>query len=68
MKIYKERIQKKINEDLKKLKENEKKISEMLDGIQVNQWILLTPENKSKDFIAYCNKKRKRLFQSQYRI
>jgi len=59
MKLYKQKIQKKIREDLKKLKDNEKEISSLMDDIVVNQWVLLTPENKSKDLITYCNKKKK---------
>lgn len=59
MKVYKQKIQKKIREDLKKLKDNEKEIAKLMDDIVVNQWVLLTPENKSKDLIAYCNKKKK---------
>jgi len=59
MKVYKQKIQKKIREDLKKLKDNEKEIAKLMDDIVVSQWVLLTPENKSKDLIAYCNKKKK---------
>jgi len=59
MKEYKKRIQNKINEDLNKLKENESEILKLLDGIVIDQWVLLTPENKSKDLINYCNKKKK---------
>lgn len=59
MKVYKQKIQKKIRGDLKKLKGNETEISKLMDDIVVNQWVLLTPENKSKDLIAYCNKKKK---------
>tara|TARA_R110002096_G_scaffold282317_1_gene476332 strand:- start:195 stop:1100 length:906 start_codon:yes stop_codon:yes gene_type:complete len=59
MKIYKQKIQKKIREDLKKLKDNEKEIAKLMDDIVVNQWVLLTPENKSKELITYCNKKKK---------
>lgn len=56
---YKKKIKKKINDDLKKLKQYETEINKMLDGIVVKQWVLLTQENKSKDLIAYCNKKKK---------
>lgn len=56
---YKTKIQKKIREDLKKLKKNEKAIAALLDDIVVNQWVLIIPELKSKDLIAYCNKKKK---------
>ncbi len=59
MKQYKKRIQNKIHSDLKKLKENEAEIEKLLDNIVIHQWVLLTPENKSKDLIPYCNKKRK---------
>lgn len=56
---YKTKIQNKIREDLKKLKKNEKAIAALLDDIVVNQWVLIIPELKSKDLIAYCNKKKK---------
>lgn len=59
MAVYKRRIQKKINDDLKKLKDNEQEILKILDDIKINQWILLTPEFKSKDLLVYCNKKKK---------
>lgn len=59
MKTYKQKIQTKINDDLNKLKQHEKEIDKMLDGIVVKQWILLTQQNKSKDLIAYCNKQKK---------
>ena len=56
---YKKKIQKKINDDLKKLKEYEDGIGKMLGDIKVKQWVLLTQELKSKDLITYCNKKKK---------
>ncbi|MCY1212668.1 hypothetical protein D9M68_282240 [compost metagenome] len=59
MSAYKKRIQKKINDDLNKLKDNEQEILKILDDVRINQWVLLTPENKSKDLITYCNKKKK---------
>jgi len=59
MKEYKKRIQKKIRDDLKKLKTNEVEIAALLDDIIIDQWVLLTPENKSKDLIPYCHKKKK---------
>lgn len=59
MKAYKKKIQKKINDDLKKLKEYEQGIGQMLGDIKVKQWVLLTQELKSKDLLAYCNKKKK---------
>lgn len=58
MATYKKKIQNKINDDLNKLKLYEKEIDKMLDGIVVKQWVLLTQQNKSKDLIAYCNKKK----------
>jgi hypothetical protein len=59
MASYKKKIQKKIREDLKKLKTNEIKIAKMIDDVTVHQWVLLTPEFKSKDLIGYCNTKKK---------
>ena len=59
MKRYKQKIQKKINDDLKKLKEYEQGIGAMLGDIKINQWVLLTQELKSKDLLTYCNKKKK---------
>ena len=61
MATYKKKVQKKIREDLKKLKKNESGIVELLDDIVVNQWVLIIPEIKSKDLIKYCNKKKKEL-------
>ncbi|WP_342805838.1 hypothetical protein [Alteromonas sp. M12] len=59
MKKYKQKIQKKINDDLKKLKEYEQGIGQILGDIKIKQWVLLTQELKSKDLLAYCNKKKK---------
>lgn len=56
---YKEKIQKKIREDLKKLQKNESQIAQLLDDIKATHWVLVIPVLKSKDLITYCNKKRK---------
>lgn len=56
---YKKKIQKKINDDLKKLKVNEKSISKLIGEIEIKQWVLLIQELKSKDLISYCDKKRR---------
>lgn len=61
MSSYKSKIQIKINDDLKKLKTNEDKISKMIDDVIIDQWVLLTPDFKSKDLITYCNKKKKEI-------
>lgn len=55
---YKKKIQKKINDDLKKLKKFEAEIAQMLGDIKIHQWVLLTQELKSKDLLKYCNKKK----------
>ncbi len=62
---YRTKIQKKIREDLKKLKKNETAIAKLLDDIVVNQWVLIIPELKSKDLIAYCNKKKKEVLKQE---
>jgi hypothetical protein len=56
---YKKHVQKKINEDLAKLKLYETGIGKMLDGIKIKRWVLLIPEIKTKDLITYCAKKKK---------
>lgn len=60
MAAYKRKIQKKIRDDLKKLKKNEDEITKLLDGavFKVKRWILLVPEMKSKELIKYCNTKK----------
>lgn len=63
MAAYKRKVQKKVRDDLKKLKRNEADIGKVLGGIviKVKRWILLIPEMKSKDLIKYCNSKRSNL-------
>lgn len=55
---YKKSVQKKIREDLAKLEKNEEKIAELLDNIKISHWVLLTPHNRSKDLIKYCQTKK----------
>jgi len=59
MKKYKSKIQGKIRDDVKKLKTYESEISKLLDTVVIKQWVLLTPESRSKDLLIYCNKKKK---------
>ena len=61
MATYKKKMQKKINNDLKKIKKNESEISKLLDDIDISQWVLVTPELKSKELIKYCHKKKKEI-------
>ncbi|WP_368164352.1 hypothetical protein [Aeromonas sp. R6-2] len=64
MEEYKKRVKKKITDDIGKLKAYEADIVEMLGDIKINRWILLTPEDRSKDIIKHCNKKKKELLSS----
>lgn len=57
MSEYKKHVQKKIRTDLSKLKENEKDISKYLDGTRIKRWVLLIPQNRSRELIPYCIKK-----------
>lgn len=59
MAAHKKKIQKKIREDLKKLDAYQNQIGAMLGDIKIDQWVLMTPQYRSKDFLAYCNKKAK---------
>ncbi|BAP37763.1 hypothetical protein AS4_28230 [Acinetobacter guillouiae] len=59
MSDYKTHVQTKIRTDLKKLKKYENQIQEFLDDIIIQQWVLLIPENKTKDLIKYCNTKKR---------
>lgn len=58
MSEWKRKVQSKINADLKKLDRYNVDIKKLLNGIIIDQWILLTPRFDSKDLISYCNKKR----------
>lgn len=58
---YKKHVQKKINDDLKKLTKYETEIKKMLGDIVITEWVLVIPEVKSKDLIKYCKKKEKSL-------
>jgi hypothetical protein len=62
---YKKCIQRKINSDLKKLQTYEKEIQTILDDIVIDQWVLLTPKNISKQFLSYCNKKKKEIIEKK---
>lgn len=59
MSEYKTHVQNKIRTDLKKLKKYETQIKEFLDDIIIQQWVLLIPENKTKELIKYCNSKKR---------
>lgn len=63
---YKNKLQAKIRNDVKKLKSNEEEIGKLLDGaiIKVKRWVLLVPEMKSKDLIKYCNTKKKQFLKN----
>lgn len=57
MREYKSKVQKKINDDLKKLKKYEKGISDMLNGIKIKTWVLVIPHNRSREILKYCARK-----------
>ena len=58
---WKLRIKNKIRDDLKKLKDNEKDILQILDGVEIDQWVLLTPRDLSRKILPYCNTKKREL-------
>lgn len=61
MSEYKKHVQTKIRTDLKKLKTYENQINNFLDDIVIKQWVLLIPNNKTKDLITYCNTKKREI-------
>lgn len=61
MKDYKRYVQRKINDDLKKLMDNESEIVSMLGDIKIKRWALMIPEIKTKDFLKYCARKTKEI-------
>ena len=56
---WKDDVQAKMNDDLKKLRSNEVKLGKMLGEVIIKSWHLVVPENRSKDLIAHCNTKAK---------
>ncbi|MDH2653930.1 hypothetical protein QDR54_13630 [Acinetobacter baumannii] len=58
---YKKHVQKKIRTDIMKLKKYEPEIKKFLDDIVIKQWVLLLPENRTKDMISYCNTYKKKI-------
>lgn len=61
IKTYKEKIQKKIRADIQCLKKYEIDLIKVFDEIKIRQWILLVPENRSKELLKYCQKKKKEI-------
>ena len=59
MEEYKKKVKSKITTDLKKLKKYESQISDLLGGTIIKQWVLMIPENKSRELIKHCKKKEK---------
>ncbi|ENX41570.1 hypothetical protein [Acinetobacter sp. NIPH 2100] len=58
---YKKHVQKKIRTDIMKLKTYEKDIKNFLDDIVIKQWVLLLPDNRTKDLITYCNSYKRKI-------
>ncbi|MDE3183964.1 MAG: hypothetical protein KGM16_11145 [Bacteroidota bacterium] len=55
--IY-EKQRKKITDDINKLKVNQKELLDILGGVKLKNWILITPTIAHRDLINHCNKKR----------
>ena len=61
---YRTHVQNKIRIDIMKLKTHEDEIKKFLGDIIIKQWVLLIPENKTKDLISYCNKYKKKILEA----
>jgi hypothetical protein len=58
---HRKHVQKKINDDLKKLTKYESEIKKMLGEIKISSWVLVIPEVKTKELLKYCKTKEKAL-------
>lgn len=65
MATYKTKVQTKIRNDLKKLTTYKEEIAELLDGIIIDQWVLMIPTYKTKELIKYCNSKKKNVLKEK---
>lgn len=61
---YKKHVQAKIRTDINKLKIYESEIKKFLDDIIIKQWVLLLPENRTKELISYCNTYKKKVLEA----
>ncbi len=58
---YKKKTIKKISDDLGKLEKYENEIQALLGDLEINHWILMIPEIKSRELIKKCKEKEKAL-------
>ena len=63
---YRKHVQKKINDDLKKLSKHESEIQKMLGEIKISCWVLVIPEVRTKELLKYCKSKEKKIPQLSY--
>ena len=61
MEDHRKHVQKKINDDLKKLSEYESEIQKMLGDIKISSWVLVIPDVRTKELLKYCKTKEKKL-------
>lgn len=61
MQEHKKNVQKKINDDLKKLSKYELEIEKMLGSTKISLWVLLIPEVRAKELLKYIKSKEKQL-------
>lgn len=61
MEEYRRKVKAKVTTDLGKLKKYEKEISDLLGKTVIKQWVLMIPENKSRELIKHCKRKEKEI-------
>lgn len=66
MQEHKKHVQKKINDDLKKLEKYKIEIQKMLGSIKISTWVLLIPNIRTRELLKYCKTKEKNLSQLPY--
>lgn len=52
-----ENQRKKINDDLKKIEKNCAELGKYLNGVQIKEWIFITPSYRNRELVRYCKDK-----------
>lgn len=56
-----EKQRNKVTSDVGKLSRYKAKLTNMLNGVKIKEWILVTPEYRMKELILHCNQKKEEI-------